>query len=1207
MGLSRSRIADSLSRASTSGESTLQQILDSLGYNINVATDETGRELFCGTGGTSTASIVCEYVGSAVFAMSGYYNGSDTSVFYQLFGPSVVAGDSLTFTFSGFDSIGFYMKPDISGQFQTWCTQNSLNWDNYDHARVFATGVPHEWIIAWEDLPGGMNDGDYQDLVIRVAFKNFAPELHLCGYPDGSPDETENTCDSVVLQCTTQPVCFDITASDENCQGDSITLTKVSGVGTFSPLTAYLNVSTQYCFTPASPGIYTFVFKAADKTGTFDQDTIHFNVMQNSPPVAGNQPATVDTVICAGGQVCRQFSATDVNGNGSIWAILSGTGSVSPTGLWCFTANVTGNYCVTATVSDSCGTKDTVSMCYNLSINTPPVAINPPASVDTFICAPAQICRQFSATDANGGGLVWTIVSGSGTISPAGLWCFNVNTTGNSCVSAAVTDPCGAKDTVTMCYNVTINTLPVATDPPATVDTSICAPAQICRQFSATGGNSLQWTLLSGAGTVSQSGLWCFTASATGSFCVTATVAVPCGAKDTITICYNVTVNVAPNVQFGPDRSISLCSPAQQCEIYTVSDGNGIADIASETIVSAPVGTIFDTVLNRVCYTPAVSGIYTFIVRVTDKCGAFDQDTVVLNVAVNVPPVVTVSAKSVSTLICIGVDSTVCVGYTVTDFEGGALNEFLESGAATIDTLNNTICLAPNASGVYQVVVLVADNCNALARDTAVITVNRKLCCPTIAIEKKHKVVQGGQTCVDVTMQGRPIIFGGFDFLIAYDASAMSPLGVSEGQLYPDCQWEYFTYRFGANGNCGNACPSGLIKITGVAETNNGPYHPTCLGPSTTDTTQLASICFLVSNDRTLECQFAPIRFFWVDCSDNTLSSKWGDSLFVSDEIYDYDNSIAINDGLAGFPTFFGAQNACISNPLPGKPPAARCLNLYNGGIDIICADSIDARGDVNLNGLSYEIADAVMFTNYFIFGLSAFAGHIDGSSAASDVNADGIPLSVSDLVYLIRVIVGDARPIPKSADLGVSVIADGDKVSISGVELGAVFMILKGNVTPILIADAKMQFGFDGTNTRVLVHAPFDVAAFGQGIRGFSGDILDVNAEIVHVEIADVYGYAVKTTLPADFLLAQNYPNPFNPSTRISYDLPVASSVTLQVYDLLGQVVTTLVDATQTAGTHSIEWNGRDKSGQSVASGVYFYRLSTHEFTSTRKMILLK
>jgi hypothetical protein len=1005
------------------------------------------------------------------------------------------------------------------------------------------------------------------------------------------------------FMCAPAQICRQFSATDAN--GNGLVWTILTGSGTVSS-------SGLWCFDAAASGTYCASATVADPCGAKDTVTMCYNVTINSAPVATNPPATVDTFLCAGGvQVCRQFSATDANGDALVWAILSGSGTVSPTGLWCFTANASGQFCVSATVADPCGAKDTVSICYNVTINTPPVATNPPASVDTFMCAPAQICRQFTATDANGNGLVWTILSGDGTVSPSGLWCFNASANGTYCVSATVADLCGAKDTVSMCYNVTINTPPVATNPPAQIDTSICAAGQICFQFSATdaNGNGLVWAILSGSGTVSPTGLWCFNATTipTGQYCVTATVSDPCGAKDTVTMCYKVDVNGPPKVEFGPDRSISLCSPAQQCETYTVTDPNGMADVVKEEVVSAPPGTILDTVLNRVCYTPTVTGVYTFIVKVTDKCGATDQDTVVLTVTVNTPPVVQVSAESTEILMCLGFDSSICVTYTVTDVEGGNLVEFIESGAATIDTATNTICVAPNANGTYVIVVAVKDNCNILGRDTATITVNRELCCPTITIEKIHNVLQGTQACVDITMEGRPMVFGGFDLLIAYDASTASPLNVLEGEIYPNCSWEYFTYRFGPFGNCASGCPSGLIKITGVAETNNGAWHPTCFGPSTADTLSLATICFLVSNDRTLECQFSPIRFYWIDCTDNTLSSKWGDSLFLSDEIYDYDNLIPINDGLAGFPTFFGAQNSCIVVAQPGKPPASRCLDFYNGGIDIICADSIDARGDINLNGLANEVADAVMFSNYFIQGLSAFAGHIAGSTAASDVNADGISLSVADLVYLIRVIVGDASPIPKIGDGSVNVMNDRGTISITGAELGAVFMVLKGNVTPTLVADARMSFGFDGTNTRVLVHAPFDVSAFGRPIGGFAGDIVRADAEIVSIEMADIYGYAVKSMMPTEYQLSQNYPNPFNPSTQISYDLPVASSVSIKIYDVLGQVVATVTRADQAAGTHVVTWNGRDDAGNQVASGVYFYRLNAGSFTSTRKMVLLK
>lgn len=98
-----------------------------------------------------------------------------------------------------------------------------------------------------------------------------------------------------------------------------------------------------------------------------------------------------------------------------------------------------------------------------------------------------------------------------------------------------------------------------------------------------------------------------------------------------------------------------------------------------------------------------------------------------------------------------------------------------------------------------------------------------------------------------------------------------------------------------------------------------------------------------------------------------------------------------------------------------------------------------------------------------------------------------------------------------------------------------------------------------------------------------------------------------VDGTLPKKFELYQNYPNPFNPSTTIRYDLPTRSHVRLQIFNLLGQDVTTLVNTTQSAGSYKAEWNGRDQNGQPVASGVYFYRLTIDNKSYSRKMVLLK
>jgi hypothetical protein len=94
---------------------------------------------------------------------------------------------------------------------------------------------------------------------------------------------------------------------------------------------------------------------------------------------------------------------------------------------------------------------------------------------------------------------------------------------------------------------------------------------------------------------------------------------------------------------------------------------------------------------------------------------------------------------------------------------------------------------------------------------------------------------------------------------------------------------------------------------------------------------------------------------------------------------------------------------------------------------------------------------------------------------------------------------------------------------------------------------------------------------------------------------------------LPVSFQLYHNYPNPFNPVTTIRYDLPDASQVKLEVYNVLGQRVATLVDESQEAGQHQVDWNSVDSDGRPVASGIYFYRLTADEYIETKKMMLLK
>ena len=96
-------------------------------------------------------------------------------------------------------------------------------------------------------------------------------------------------------------------------------------------------------------------------------------------------------------------------------------------------------------------------------------------------------------------------------------------------------------------------------------------------------------------------------------------------------------------------------------------------------------------------------------------------------------------------------------------------------------------------------------------------------------------------------------------------------------------------------------------------------------------------------------------------------------------------------------------------------------------------------------------------------------------------------------------------------------------------------------------------------------------------------------------------------TGLPAEFALYPNYPNPFNPQTIIEFNLPRYSVVSLDVFNILGERIRTLVSDLLPPGRHTVTWDGTTSSGEQAASGIYFYRLSAGDFIQSRKMLLLK
>ena len=90
--------------------------------------------------------------------------------------------------------------------------------------------------------------------------------------------------------------------------------------------------------------------------------------------------------------------------------------------------------------------------------------------------------------------------------------------------------------------------------------------------------------------------------------------------------------------------------------------------------------------------------------------------------------------------------------------------------------------------------------------------------------------------------------------------------------------------------------------------------------------------------------------------------------------------------------------------------------------------------------------------------------------------------------------------------------------------------------------------------------------------------------------------------SIAGQFYLSQNYPNPFNPSTTISFQLPEAGNVSIKIFNIIGEQILELINQNMEAGKHSVNWNA-----EGLPSGTYLYRLESNNFTSTKKLLLLK
>jgi hypothetical protein len=296
----------------------------------------------------------------------------------------------------------------------------------------------------------------------------------------------------------------------------------------------------------------------------------------------------------------------------------------------------------------------------------------------------------------------------------------------------------------------------------------------------------------------------------------------------------------------------------------------------------------------------------------------------------------------------------------------------------------------------------------------------------------------------------------GYDFFLSYNPDALTLESVEPGDLLKAEGWDSFDYeRY--SGDQIDSSHLAFLHLYATSDLPNIEIPPDDSVPLSND---LAALEFFVSTRRTFQCTFQPIRFYWRDCNDNVLYTLSDDSVAIVKNVYGNTRGVAVADSIESN-GWHGPPHNCQATlhrvPVP-------MIDFINGGIDIACNGNIDPTGDINCNGYTYENADAVMFADYFVSGNSAFGSHPESSRAASDINHDGNMPTVADMVYLIRIIDGDAVPhlqVKDSASTTVAAHFDDGTVTVIGQSdstIGAVLLVFNvhGKIRPPMLNPAS-------------------------------------------------------------------------------------------------------------------------------------------------------
>ena len=229
-----------------------------------------------------------------------------------------------------------------------------------------------------------------------------------------------------------------------------------------------------------------------------------------------------------------------------------------------------------------------------------------------------------------------------------------------------------------------------------------------------------------------------------------------------------------------------------------------------------------------------------------------------------------------------------------------------------------------------------------------------------------------------------------------------------------------------------------------------------------------------------------------------------------------------------------------------------------------------------------------------------------------ADLNNDGI-INILDVITLVNMVL-NGRSLDFGDSLGTKAMIYEDETSVFISADGKITGIQMVVITDILSMNEDIPLTVN-TNYINGEHIILIYGASGETLSGDKFRLFTASAgfEITSVIVANVLGDAMGTDLtsvplPETFELSQNFPNPFNPSTEIQFTVGKDALVSLNIYDIQGRVVSSLIDNYfYSAGSYKMNWDGKNKYGTQVPSGMYLYKLESSNQIVTRKMVLMK